>query len=49
MELQTIRCTSCGKKLLEAIGEVRKICPKCGFVVHVIITSKGVIDLSMVK
>jgi phage FluMu protein Com len=49
MQLQTIKCTNplCdGKVLLEAIGEVKKICPKCGKVTHVVVTSKGIIDLN---
>jgi hypothetical protein len=29
-ELQKIRCQKCNKLLLEAIGEGKKICPKCG-------------------
>jgi phage FluMu protein Com len=45
--MQTIKCTSCGKVLLEAAsGEIKKICPKCGTVVYVVVTSKGIIDLS---
>lgn len=44
--LQTVKCTSCDKTLLEALGEVKKICPKCGKLTHVVVTSKGIIDLS---
>lgn len=43
--LQTIKCTSCGKTLLEAAGEVKKKCPKCGQTTHVVVTSKGIINL----
>jgi phage FluMu protein Com len=48
MELQTVKCVHCGKTLLEASGEVKKICPKCGQVTHVVVTSKGIIDLNHV-
>ncbi len=47
--LQTIKCTNpaCnGKILCEANGEVKKICPKCGLTTHVVVTSKGIINLS---
>jgi phage FluMu protein Com len=44
--LQTIRCTTCGKVLCEATGEVKKKCPACGKYTHVCITSKGIIDLT---
>jgi predicted RNA-binding Zn-ribbon protein involved in translation (DUF1610 family) len=47
--LQTVKCTSCGKKLTEAIGEVRMPCRKCGKFTHVVITTAGIIDLSKVK
>lgn len=48
MELQKIKCSNplCGKVLLEASGEVKKICPKCGKVTHVVVTSERIIDLS---
>ena len=47
MELQKIKCTSCGKTLLEAYsGEIIKHCPRCGADVHVVVASKGVIDLN---
>jgi len=46
MELQKIKCVSCGKTLCEAIGEVKKICPKCGATTHLVITSMGTIDLN---
>lgn len=47
MELQKIKCPSCGKTLLEAYsGEIVKHCPRCGADVHVVVTSKGIIDLS---
>jgi len=49
MQLQEIRCKNCGKLLLESTGEVKKICPKCKSVTHVIVTSKGIIDLSIAK
>jgi phage FluMu protein Com len=47
--LQVIKCTNCGKVLLEASGEVKKICPKCKEINHVVTTSKGVINLSTPK
>jgi phage FluMu protein Com len=43
--MQEIYC-ECGKLLLEASGEVKKICPKCRKVIHVVVTSKGIINLS---
>lgn len=49
MELQKIRCTTCGKLLLEAMGEVKKICPKCGQCIHVVVTSVGIINLHKKK
>jgi len=49
IELQKVKCVSCGKLLLEAIGEVKKICPKCKAVTHVVVTSKGIINLSTPK
>lgn len=47
MELQKIKCTNplCQKVLCESSGEVKKICPKCGETTHVVITSKGIINL----
>jgi phage FluMu protein Com len=47
--MQEIRCPTCGKLLLEAVGEVKKICPKCKTVVHVVVTSQGTINLSTPK
>lgn len=47
--LQVIKCLACGKVLCEANGEVKKICPKCKAVTHVVVTSKGVINLSTPK
>jgi len=44
--MQEIRCSNCGKLLLEATGEVKKICPKCRTVNHVVVTTKGIINLS---
>jgi len=46
MQLQTINCTSCGKLLTKAIGEVELPCGRCGAMVHVVVTTKGVIDLN---
>jgi phage FluMu protein Com len=45
MELQKINCPSCKKLLCEANGEIKKVCPRCKTVVHVVTTSKGVIEL----
>lgn len=44
--MQVIKCTNCGKTLCEASGEVKKICPKCKGITHVVVTSKGIIDLN---
>lgn len=44
--MQEIKCPYCGKVLLEANGEVKKHCPKCKEWVHVVVTSKGIINLS---
>jgi phage FluMu protein Com len=41
-----IRCKTCGKLLLEASGEVKKICPKCKTENHVVTTSQGIIQLN---
>jgi phage FluMu protein Com len=46
MELQKIHCPKCNKLLCEANGEVKKICPRCKTVAHVVTTSKGVVDLN---
>jgi phage FluMu protein Com len=46
MQLQEIRCTSCGKVLTKAIGEVEIPCRRCGTMVHVIVTTNGIIDLN---
>lgn len=43
--METVKCLTCGKVLLEAYGEVRKICPKCKTENHVVVTSKGIINL----
>ncbi len=43
--MQVIKCVHCGKTLCEAGGEVKKICPKCKGITHVVVTSKGIIDL----
>ena len=50
MQLQTIKCTNplCGKTLGEASGEYKRLCPKCGLVTHVVVTTKGIIDLGKV-
>ena len=47
--MEVIKCQACGKTLCEANGEVKKICPKCKNVTHVVVTSKGIIDLSTPK
>jgi phage FluMu protein Com len=44
--LQIIKCKGCGKVLCEANGEVKKICPKCKIMNHVIVTSLGVYILT---
>ena len=40
-DLQVIKCKNCDKVLCEVNGEVKKICPKCKTVNHVITTSLG--------
>lgn len=47
--MEEIKCTKCGKLLCEANGEVRKICPRCKEVVHVVVTNKGIINLNTTK
>lgn len=47
--MQIVKCSNCDKTLLEALGEVKKKCPACGKYTHVVVTSKGVIDLNRVK
>jgi len=49
IEVMPVKCVKCGKLLLEALGEVKKICPKCGATTHVVVTSKGIINLSTPK
>ena len=44
--MQVIKCLTCGKTLCEAAGEIKKICPRCKQITHVVVTSKGVINLS---
>jgi phage FluMu protein Com len=46
MQLQEIRCTSCGKVLTKAIGEIEIPCRRCGTMVHVVVTSRGIMDLN---
>jgi len=41
-ELHIIKCQNCGKVLLEAEGEGKKICPKCKETTHYVATTKGV-------
>jgi phage FluMu protein Com len=49
-ELKKIRCIYCKKVLEEALyGEIRKKCPYCGRYNHLVVTSKGIIDLNHVK
>jgi phage FluMu protein Com len=47
--MRDIFCSNCNKKLLEATGEIKKICPKCKTITHVVVTSNGVIDLCTPK
>lgn len=49
MELRKIKCQNCGKVLCEANGEVKKICPKCKETTHLVVTSKGIINLAHQK
>lgn len=45
-ELHIIKCQNCGKVLCEASGEVKKICPKCKAVTHVVVTSLGIYSIA---
>lgn len=45
--MEVIKCIHCGKTLCEAGGEVRKICPKCKGVTHVVVTSKGIYNVGI--
>lgn len=49
-DLKIIKCQNCNKVLLEANGEVKKICPKCKTTNHVIVNDFGIyyvgVDLS---
>lgn len=47
--MEIIKCTSCGKVLCEASGEVKKICPKCKNVTHVLVTSLGIFDMKEIE
>ena len=44
--MKEIRCTKCSKVLLEAYGEIKKICPKCKTIVHVVVTENRIINLA---
>ena len=46
--MQEIHCQNpkCNKLLLEATGEVKKRCPKCGTWTHVVVTTEGIIKLT---
>jgi phage FluMu protein Com len=48
MQLQEIRCTNpeCGRMLGETSAEFKRICPKCGLITHVVVTSEGILKLS---
>jgi len=48
MQLQKIKCTNpeCNKTLGEASGEFKRICQRCGWTTHVVVTSDGIIKLS---
>jgi phage FluMu protein Com len=47
--VEEVRCPKCNKLLIEASGEVRKICPRCKTIIHIVTTSKGIINLSTPK
>jgi phage FluMu protein Com len=49
MRLTTVKCTYCGKTLCESAGEVKKKCPACGKYTHVVVTSKGIINLDILE
>lgn len=49
MELKEIKCSHCGKLLLEATGEVKKKCPNCKMFTHVVVTSLGIINLEKIE
>ena len=40
--MRLIKCHNCGKTLLEAAGEGKKICPKCKTLNHYSVTGLGV-------
>ncbi len=43
-----IRCThpNCNQFIVESGGEVKRECPKCKRKIHVVVTTKGIIDLN---
>lgn len=49
MVLTPVRCVHCNKLLLEAFGEVKKICPNCKKITHIVVTTCGIIDLEKLK
>ncbi len=45
MQLQPVKCENCGKLLCEASGEVRKKCPACKKITHIVATSEGIFSV----
>lgn len=44
-----VRCPKCNKFICNAVGEVERDCERCKEIVHVVVTSKGIINLSTPK
>jgi len=44
--MQEVRCPYCNTFIIESAGEVRRQCPKCKKKIHLVVTSKGIIDLN---
>lgn len=47
--MQEVRCPYCNKFICESSGEVKRECERCKKQVHVVVTSKGIINLSTPK
>ena len=45
--MQEVRCPNCNKFICESFGEVKRDeCPRCKKPIHVVVTTKGIINLS---
>jgi phage FluMu protein Com len=48
--LKEVRCPHCNRFVCESSGEVKRdMCEKCGKPIHVVVTTKGIIDLLKIK